>query len=404
MSREDIEKLLGGHATGTLTPQEREALFAAALEDQELFDTLAREEPLRELLQDPAAKARLVAALEEAPAPWHKRWLRPAVWAVPAAALAAIVVVLIVQRPASRQPVTIAEVQPLRRLEPVAPVPSPLPQALEKPALPPPARSVELKDVSPAPLSAAAVPAPPAPPPPAAAPPPAEPVQVAGALDRPEVAQPRQAQAGQQSAAGARLEATSGRFALGGGVATPSDARSLFFGAPIFQSNLVAGRAGAPGPVAQAVDVVRPAVTNLGLRYSIVKRLADGQLSAVNPNEPLEAADEIALQLEPNDSGYLSVFEHASNGAWPLLLAMRVERMASYTVPQDGTLRLGDSERKELFVVLSRQPQRTSYPVPEARLDQLTGISLPERSTYVVSISTAVTAQTIAFPITLRHR
>ena len=55
MKREDIEKLLGGYTAGTLTPAEREALFAAALEDQQLFEMLAREEPLRELLQDPAA-------------------------------------------------------------------------------------------------------------------------------------------------------------------------------------------------------------------------------------------------------------------------------------------------------------------------------------------------------------
>ena len=38
MNREDIQKLLGGYATGTLTPEEQQALFSAALEDQELFD------------------------------------------------------------------------------------------------------------------------------------------------------------------------------------------------------------------------------------------------------------------------------------------------------------------------------------------------------------------------------
>ena len=53
---------MGGYATGTLTDAEQEALFAAALEDQELFDALAREQSLRELLRDPAAKAELLAA------------------------------------------------------------------------------------------------------------------------------------------------------------------------------------------------------------------------------------------------------------------------------------------------------------------------------------------------------
>jgi hypothetical protein len=57
------EKLLGGHATGTLTEAERRLLFAAALEQQEVFDALMDEEALRELLADPAAKAQLIAAL-----------------------------------------------------------------------------------------------------------------------------------------------------------------------------------------------------------------------------------------------------------------------------------------------------------------------------------------------------
>src|ERR1035438_4332079 len=64
MSPEDIRKLLGGYATGTLTTEEQEALFAAALEDQELFDALAREQSLRDLLRDPAARAELLGALD----------------------------------------------------------------------------------------------------------------------------------------------------------------------------------------------------------------------------------------------------------------------------------------------------------------------------------------------------
>ena len=40
---DDIRKLLGGYATGTLTEDERQALFAAALQDQTLFEALADE-------------------------------------------------------------------------------------------------------------------------------------------------------------------------------------------------------------------------------------------------------------------------------------------------------------------------------------------------------------------------
>jgi hypothetical protein len=76
MKRRDIEKLLGGYATGTLTDAERELLFQAAAEDQEIFNALIAEEPLREALADPAAKARLLAALDEPAPAWHARVTR----------------------------------------------------------------------------------------------------------------------------------------------------------------------------------------------------------------------------------------------------------------------------------------------------------------------------------------
>jgi Carboxypeptidase regulatory-like domain len=87
MNREDVQKLLGGYATGTLTPEEQRTLFEAALEDQELFDALAREEALKEVLSDPGARARLLAVAGARPERWHRRW-------VPLAALAAALLVV----------------------------------------------------------------------------------------------------------------------------------------------------------------------------------------------------------------------------------------------------------------------------------------------------------------------
>jgi hypothetical protein len=66
MTREEVRKLLGGYATGTLTEAEQAVLFAMALEDQELFDELGREQALRDLMRDPAAKAEMLAALDAA--------------------------------------------------------------------------------------------------------------------------------------------------------------------------------------------------------------------------------------------------------------------------------------------------------------------------------------------------
>ncbi len=65
MKPEDIRKLLGGYATGTLTESERDLLFAAALEDQALFDALADEESLRVLLSDAEVRGHLLAVLDE---------------------------------------------------------------------------------------------------------------------------------------------------------------------------------------------------------------------------------------------------------------------------------------------------------------------------------------------------
>src|SRR5262249_6291293 len=66
MNPEEVRKLLGGYATGTLTPSEQEALFAAALEDQALFDALMAEQPLHDLLSDPSARAQVLASLDPA--------------------------------------------------------------------------------------------------------------------------------------------------------------------------------------------------------------------------------------------------------------------------------------------------------------------------------------------------
>lgn len=78
MKPRNLRQLLGGFAAGTLTPEEREALFQAALEDQALFDALAEEEGLRELLADPIARAKLLGDLREEAA--HGIWRRLAGW------------------------------------------------------------------------------------------------------------------------------------------------------------------------------------------------------------------------------------------------------------------------------------------------------------------------------------
>jgi hypothetical protein len=89
MTRDDARKLLGGYATGSLTEAERKLLFEAALEDQDLFDELAREDELKQLLDEPGARNRLIAALTPPPEEGVVLIRRP-IWIWSAVALAAV--------------------------------------------------------------------------------------------------------------------------------------------------------------------------------------------------------------------------------------------------------------------------------------------------------------------------
>ncbi len=101
MHREEIEKLLGGYATGTLTESERKSLFEAALADQALFNALANEQALKDLLDDRRARRRLLQALEERPGLFARLlgWLtRPAPLALAGGLATAVLAVTTVTR------------------------------------------------------------------------------------------------------------------------------------------------------------------------------------------------------------------------------------------------------------------------------------------------------------------
>jgi outer membrane biosynthesis protein TonB len=147
MTPDDARKLLGGYATGSLTEAERRALFQAALEDQELFDELAGEQVLKEVLDEPGARQRLLATLESGP---HRIawWMRPWPWAAAAATLAVVIGVVIFNRtPPPEPPQQVAQV--LKSAEPVAPpapAPAPSPPTPKRKVAPaPPPPPAELK-------------------------------------------------------------------------------------------------------------------------------------------------------------------------------------------------------------------------------------------------------------------
>lgn len=109
----DLEKLIGSWTAGSLPEAERRALLKGAIENQALFDALADEEGLRELLADPAVRAELSEILEEQPA-------EPAGAGIEAAAYPpqAAVARRMVQSPEPAAPA--APAPPARRREPAA--------------------------------------------------------------------------------------------------------------------------------------------------------------------------------------------------------------------------------------------------------------------------------------------
>ena len=133
MSEHDLEKLLGGFAADTLTPEEKQTLYTAALQDQQLFNALADEQALKELLSDPDVRRRLVASLEQKSASgaddslsWLDWFRRPAGLAfaggLAAAALAVVLGVRIYQD-SLRQAAQSVATEDAKSASPPAPIP-----------------------------------------------------------------------------------------------------------------------------------------------------------------------------------------------------------------------------------------------------------------------------------------
>ncbi len=95
--KQQLERLTALYSTGQLSEVERKQLLAAALEDQELFDTLAHEDTVRDALILPGARERVLEELR----PKRSRWFA---WAGGLAVAAATAVIFMVVR---TQPVTV---------------------------------------------------------------------------------------------------------------------------------------------------------------------------------------------------------------------------------------------------------------------------------------------------------
>lgn len=146
MAEHELEKLLGGFAADTLTPEERRQLFTAAMQDQQLFDALADEQALKELLTDPAVRRRLLQSLNDttpAPAGGSASWLdwfrRPANLALAGGLATAVFAVILgtkIYQDSLKQAVQTVATEALPPVAPSVP-----PPALSQPSAAKPAES-----------------------------------------------------------------------------------------------------------------------------------------------------------------------------------------------------------------------------------------------------------------------
>jgi len=352
MTDEEVQRLLGGYATNSLSEAERKALFEAALEDQELFDALHGEQALKDLLDDQISRAQVRAALEGASAttarPWWRRgWTWGLAGGVAAAALTVALIAIINRPDVSQKPVEMAMANKPMQAEKAAP-------ATSAPARPPSPsemmarlarREMEKKvegrrsakeELTHAPadrngLAAAS---------PVAAPPP-PPV--------PEPALP----AGQSQQSALQLEKAQQNNAI-------RDQEPVAQGQPRLDATRtgsgVIGTIGGIGGFAAPAAAMKSAA----LPYSVLKRDEGGGFSKVDSNTAVRQGDAVRLMVSPPASGYLNLYERDSNGDWkPIRIAasnedgVKVNANTPYVLPEHP---IDVKEQEQLRLVLTQEP------------------------------------------------
>ncbi len=300
MSGEDIRKLLGGYATGTLSKDEQQALFEAALRDEKLFAALAVEQALREMLDDPANRAAVLRALEPPPARgWAWRWMVPV--GIAAGLVVITSVIFVFQRPTAPstfemakalpniapnviQPALQPEVQVAQRALPSEPSAQPR-QVLEQA----PAAALSRRDVREEPKAIALGTSLPAGPVAVTAP-------ATAAPPAPALGQVMELRSSKKDSAEVKSES--------GNVA------------------------GAPGKV----------------QYTILKRGADGQFRPVDAGSTLQPADVVRLHVETEEAGFLAVSQSVSQKTTPKMLFQgAVRKQVPVTIPATGSLDLSNA-------------------------------------------------------------
>jgi len=301
---EGAGKLIGGYSSGNLSPQEKDALFNAALRDQDVFDALMEEQALKELLEEPGVKADLIAALQPKVSLLDrvKNFLAtPVAWgtmgAVATAAVLLTVILPSARNRSSSAPQTTAEVRPPQRSQDAA-SPAPLQS-------PPAEQSSSRPSTVPAPKKVAE--------------PPAEP---------PVVAMKEQERREQAAAESQERDRRLQQQQTPPAVQNPAPLQEQ-----LSQQPVPAAAAGMAGSL-------------LAIDYALLRRSPDGSYQTATT---VRATDSIRLQVMPSETGYLSLYRRTPDGLLNAVsVGQPVTRGQVVQIPAQGGITISESS----FVLL----------------------------------------------------
>jgi hypothetical protein len=390
MKREDAEKLLGGYATGNLSPEEQRALFEAALEDPELFESVADESALKELLDDPGNRRLLLEALPARHKSFIRRWPVWS-WAAAGAVAASVVVGIALMRAPEPMLEFSAAKQPVPDMAKTAAPTPPAKQAIAQAPAAPRAQLTrrlnepQRQNVQPALSDLQAEP---------------KVKQEVREVKTPVERLDEKARAKTDAAAATGVESSAQAVApsplletvVADRVAPMSaasvvSARELFYGATRAKSGFLA-RAEKRRALGSSDQRSLPA---LGIRYTISRRDADGKYTVVNPETRFHTGDAVRLTFESNTSGTLSISDGTAT-----LANLAVIANTRYVVPSSGALEMGGSKTLRLSFAAEQKAGMDASEVAKGPLVQRTD----DNVTYVV---TPAPAARLSFEITLAH-
>ncbi len=397
MPERNLEQLLGGYATGTLTEEERRALYEAALQDQALFDAMGDEQAFKELLDDPVHRRRLLEALKKNGldsgtswwAPVVQSLRRPGTLAIAGSIAVALLAVVFTVRLFEQVGPPEDQEKDLFLSRSLAPSEPELPSATaEPPGLPPASNRPDIQQSGAPKKEPGLRTRPTAPKSPAK-----EAAKSPALRSRP---QPEgKASAPMAPSPSPPPEEPSGLLSAESYLQGFGRARDLFYAevpavtaATRRPEERLEGES-SPGRMrAEKRDLSDEAVTDkpvpeplkglsakvgageqaprlpLGIRYSLLKRGPENRLSEVDPGGVYRSDDELRVTVEANQDGYLYIFKQLPSGDWTILFPSPLEGFSPgilgrtrYEVPPTGSLDLQEVRRPTRFLIaFSREP------------------------------------------------